>query len=254
MEEPSSAARSCTSATLWRSASIRSIDRRLGDRLRRDDLLARELRLEHPREVAAVVVLEVLRRPLSGEARDDLLGELRAPRRAPRSPPTASSISSFERTSSAKKSVSSASPPFCGADQAEVLLAPEHELADRGHARLLHRAQQQHVRPALRVGVRGREVVGAVEVDGVDVLEPDEAQDLDRLRALERDRLEIGLLDEHVLALRELPALDELVRLDVALVHRAPALLLDRRAALAMERAEGHVAAAGSRGRARRGC
>ena len=51
------------------------------------------------------------------------------------------------------------------------------------------------------------------------------------------------VLDDHELALRELPALDELVRLDVALVLRAPALLLDRRAALAVQRPERDVLA-----------
>src|SRR5256886_10006667 len=126
-------------------------------------------------------------------------------------------------------------------DQAEVLLAPEHELADRRHARLLHRAQEQDVRPPRRIGRCGREAIRAVEVDGVDVLELHETEDLDRLRALERDRLEVGLLDEHELALRDLPALDELVGLDVALVERAPTLLLDRRAALAVQGAEGDV-------------
>src|SRR5262249_39612826 len=109
------------------------------------------------------------------------------------------------------------------------------------HSRLLHGLQEKDVGAPLRVCVCGSEVVRAVEVDGVDVLEPDETEDLDRLRALQRDCLEVGLLDEDVLALRELPALYELVRLAVALVHRDPALLLDRRAALAMERAERDV-------------
>src|SRR5437764_2538392 len=57
----------------------------------------------------------------------------------------------------------------------------------------------------------------------------DEAEDVDRLRALQRHRLEVGLLDEHEFALRHLPALHELLRLDLALVERAPALLLDRK-------------------------
>src|SRR3712207_7819178 len=57
-----------------------------------------------------------------------------------------------------------------------------------------------------------RSVVRPVEVHGVDVGQRDEADDLDRLRALERDSLEVGLLDDHVLALRHLPALDELDR------------------------------------------
>ena len=127
------------------------------------------------------------------------------------------------------------------ADEAEVLLAPEHELPDRGDVRLLHGAQKQDVRPPLRVVVARREVVGAVEVDRVDVVERDEALDVDRLRAREGDGLEVGLLDEDELALRELPALDELVGLHVPLVERAPALLLDRCPALAVERPEGHV-------------
>src|SRR5207244_8396031 len=80
-----------------------------------------------------------------------------------------------------------------------------------------------------------------VEEDGIDVLEPDEAEDRDRLRARQRHGFEVGLLDEDVLTLRELPTLDELVGLDVALVHRAPALLLDRCAAFAMKRAKRDV-------------
>src|SRR5205085_10481379 len=62
---------------------------------------------------------------------------------------------------------------------------------------------------------------------------------------LERDRLGVGLLDDHELALRDPPALDERLGLDVALVERAPALVLDRRAALPMEGAEGDVGALG---------
>ena len=55
------------------------------------------------------------------------------------------------------------------------------------------------------------------------------------------ERLELGLLDEHELALRDLPALDDLVGGELAVVRRAPALLLDRRHALAVEQPEGHV-------------
>jgi predicted nucleotidyltransferase len=51
------------------------------------------------------------------------------------------------------------------------------------------------------------------------------------------------VVDDDVLAFGELPALDELVGLDVALVVRAEALLLDRRAALAVKRPEADVLA-----------
>src|SRR5579884_3199516 len=137
-------------------------------------------------------------------------------------------------------------------DQAEVLLAPEDERADRCHSRFLHRPQEQDVRPPLRLGAGGCQVVRAVEVDRVDVLQPHEAADLDRLRALAGDRLEVGVLDGHVLSFRELPASDELLGADLALVHGAPPLLLDRRAALAVQRAERDVLPLGGDGQSDR--
>ena len=89
---------------------------------------------------------------------------------------------------------------------------------------------------------RRREVVRAVEVDRIDLVERDEARDLDRARVVgELDRLEVGVLDDDELALRDLPALDDLVRPDLAIVRRAPALLPDRRPALAVELPERHV-------------
>src|SRR5206468_11166949 len=86
-------------------------------------------------------------------------------------------------------------------------------------------------------GADGRDAPGLAAAEG-----------LDRLRPPERERLDLRLLHDHVLALRDLPPLRELVRLDLALVMRAPALLLDRRAALAMERAEGDVVPLGRQG------
>ena len=65
------------------------------------------------------------------------------------------------------------------------------------------------------------------------------------------DRLEIGILDDHELALRDLVAADDLVLRHLAVVRRAPALLLDGRRALAVEEPEGDVGLAG--GRLRRG-
>ena len=79
-----------------------------------------------------------------------------------------------------------------------------------------------------------------------------EAADLDRARRVALlDRLEVGVLDDHELALCDLPAANELVRLDVALVHGAEALLLDRRRAFAVQHSERDVRLAG--GRFRRG-
>ena len=117
-----------------------------------------------------------------------------------------------------------------------------HETAQGGLAGVLHGAQQQHIGPPRSRLARRREVVGAVEIDGIDLGRVDEARDLDCLRVVDlHDRLEVGVLDEHELALRDLPALHDLVALDLTLVHRAPALLLDRRHALPVQLAERHV-------------
>ena len=56
-----------------------------------------------------------------------------------------------------------------------------------------------------------------------------------------RERLEVGVLDDEELALRHLEPADDLVLGDFAVVRGAPALLPDRRPALAMERAEADV-------------
>src|SRR2546427_216226 len=75
-------------------------------------------------------------------------------------------------------------------DQAQLLLAGEDERAERRDALLLHRLEQQHVRAPLRLGAGGHEEVGTVEVDRVDLLDMDEARDVDRARALRGARLE----------------------------------------------------------------
>ena len=140
-----------------------------------------------------------------------------------------------------------------GPDQAELLLAGLDEAAEGAHAPLLHRLEQEHVRPPRRRRARRDEEVGAVEEDRIDLVEPHEACDVDRARvALALDRLEIGVLDDHELALRDLPAADDLVRLDDTLVRRAEPLLLDRRAALPVEKPERDVGLPGGRLRGRR--
>ena len=72
-----------------------------------------------------------------------------------------------------------------------------YESTQRGLARLLHRAQEQNVRP-LRSRLTGRrQVVGAIEEHGVDFLGVDEARDLDRSRVVDLlDRLQVGVLDD----------------------------------------------------------
>ena len=63
---------------------------------------------------------------------------------------------------------------------------------------------------------------------------------------------ELVIIDRDELPFHDLPAADELVRADFDVVHRAPALLLDRCEALAVQHAELHVRLPGRRCRRRR--
>ena len=57
----------------------------------------------------------------------------------------------------------------------------------------------------------GDEVVRLLEVQRVDLVEVDELLDLDRVAPLRAQRLDLVVLDHHVLALRDLVAADDLV-------------------------------------------
>ena len=155
---------------------------------------------------------------------------------------TASSISAWELTSSARNIVSSASASPFGRIRQRCSAPWRTNRPSAAFPRLLHGAQQKHVRSLRRSLSRRREVVRSVEVDGIDFGRVHEARDLDRLRVVDlHDRLEIGLFDDDELALGHLPALDDLVAPDLAVVHLAPALLLDRSHALTVQLAERHV-------------
>src|SRR5262249_7691951 len=94
---------------------------------------------------------------------------------------------------------------------------------------------------------RRNEVVGAIEVDRVDLVGPDEAGDLDRAgRVALLERLELLVLDRDELALADLPAAHELVARDLDVVDGAPALLLDRGQTGAVQHPELHVRLPGS--------
>ena len=83
-----------------------------------------------------------------------------------------------------------------GPDRREVLLRAQHDAAEPDARGALERRQQQGVR--LGRGAVGRQVVGRLPVDRVDVVERDELLDLDAPRALRGDALELGGRDRHV--------------------------------------------------------
>ena len=240
-------------ATEARSASIRSItgvslDRLLGLR----QLAALGLRREQLAELGAVLAAQLGRVELALETADQLLGK-RKLLLAYRRPcdglvdlglalHVLGDVERLERERVALR-----------ADQAELLLPGEHERADADDAGVPHRREQQRVRAALGLGAGRDEVVRAVEEDGVDLVGADEARDLDRARGVAAlERLELVVLDRDELALHDLPAAHELVRPDLDVVDRAPALLLDRRQTLAMQHPELHVGLPSGRRRRRR--
>ena len=195
---------------------------RLGDRLGLGDLLACELRLEHRAQVAPVVALRTS--PGSKSAArlgDHLARELELRLLAPRSrpPPPRSPPSSRRPRRRRASRAASASP--CARIRQRFSLPQSDELADRRHAGLAaSRVRSSTYGRRCASAPAGREVVRPVELDRVDVLERRRSggsrSSCESSRAL--DRLEVGFLDEHELALRDLPALDELVRPDLAVV------------------------------------
>src|SRR5262249_12883206 len=87
------------------------------------------------------------------------------------------------------------------------------------------------------------EVVGVVVVDRVDLGELDEVLDLDRLRLLRRECLELAGLDHHVAVLRYLVALDDVLVWHLLAAGGVDALLRDAYAAVAVELVEADVLA-----------
>jgi hypothetical protein len=78
-------------------------------------------------------------------------------------------------TSSCTKSVSSASASPIGRIRQSFSFPASTKRPSAATSAVLHRLEQEHVRTALRLGPGRDEEVCAVEVDRVDLLEPDEA-------------------------------------------------------------------------------
>ena len=125
-----------------------------------------------------------------------------------------------------------------GPDRDEVLLLPDHHARDRDLVRLLHGAHQQAV--GLGGAGAGREVIGVVEVDRVDLVQVHELLDLDRARLLGVQCLELLGLDHHVLVRADLVALDDVVVGHFLAIRGADALLLDAHVVAVVELVEAH--------------
>src|SRR5581483_302107 len=125
------------------------------------------------------------------------------------------------------------------AQRRQMLLVADHDLRDRDPPRLLERTDEQHVR-LLRALVR-EQVVGLPKVDRVDLLERDEVADLDRVRQLDVEAVDVLVLERHELALRDLEAPDDVLGVDRLAVVPPDLLVADRRHVPLVQEMEAHL-------------
>ena len=119
----------------------------------------------------------------------------------------------------------------------EVLLAARRVLADGDAARVDEHLREQLV--GARAALVGAEVIDLVEIAPLDLLGLQEFRDVDRVRGRGLERFELLGLEQHVLILGELVALDDfLARHDFAAARRDQ-LLLDARSVLLVDLVEG---------------
>ena len=129
------------------------------------------------------------------------------------------------------------------ADEAEVLLVAERDLGDGDAVRGLQRLLQESER--LHAHALGLDVVALLVVDGVDGGDVHEPEDVDGMRSLEREVVEVLRFHHEVLVAGELEAADDLAVLGLHLTGGAPALLLEAGVAGVVELDEADVLALG---------
>ena len=193
-----------------------------------------------------VTVLELLRLELAGHLLDDVLGEIEH---------LLGQLGVGDLVEIAGRRVHLVGVVQAGGDDALVArlqhqdaLAPEQHDAREAHHFLGAHGIADDGERFLADAVGGREIVGRVEIQLVDLVARHEALDIDGVVAFELDRLDLVVLDLDELALGDLVALDLVVGLDrIAglLVHElAPHAI----AGLAIEGAEGNALGRGGRG------
>jgi hypothetical protein len=141
--------------------------------------------------------------------------------------------------------VSSTRTPSWARSRRQVLLAPDHDLGDPDLAGLVQRSDEQAIRllgPVLR-----QQVVSLAEVDRVDLVERDEVADVDRVRELDVEPVEIFVLDRDVPALLDLEPANDLVGRNRFAAVLADLLVADRRQVAAVEEVEAEFLGLGRR-------
>src|SRR2546427_308137 len=129
--------------------------------------------------------------------------------------------------------------PIERADRDELLLLPKDRAGERDLPRADERLAEQLER--LQADLFRTQVVVPFPEQGRNLGRIDEAGDLEGLRRLERDLLEVFVPQDHVLALRVLVAFHHLLRVDGHVVLRADVRPLERGHAGRVQRREGEV-------------
>ena len=135
-----------------------------------------------------------------------------------------------------------------GLDQDRVLALRQHNAADPGLAGFHHGLAQHAERLVRHLPVRA-EIICRVEIDRLDLVALDEADEIDRLRGLDLDFVELLLRDDDVSSLLELIAANELAARDLLLGFRIDGAGLDAIMRLGIEKMEVHAFAGRGRGR-----
>ena len=120
-----------------------------------------------------------------------------------------------------------------------MLLVADHDLGDPDLGGLVERAREQAVR--LLAALLRQQVVGLAVVDRVDLLEVDEVADVDRLRQLDVEPVEVLVLERHELALLDLETADDVLVIDVLAVVTAHLVVADRRQVALVEEVEAEL-------------
>src|SRR6266550_5439880 len=114
-----------------------------------------------------------------------------------------------------------------------MLLVADHHLGDPDLAGLLERLDEQAI--GLLGPLRRQEVVRLAEVDGVDLVEVYEIHDVDGMRELDVETVEVLVIKRHVTPLLDLEAADDVVGVYPLAVVTPDLLVGDRRQVLLVE-------------------
>ena len=229
-------------ALLERAHQIGSGRDRLGRLNGGCDLLPLLLALEDPQQMGSVLIAIARRVEVHGELLDHGDGPLDLLARRPGSVNLARHLvcrADFVVESHRGQREHA----FAAANAHQSLPRAQHEAPQRGFADVPHRLTQQRVGAGCAL-VAGHQQVGAIEIQGIDLLCWHESLDVDRPAPSRRCRRQVPVGEQDPTIVRELIAFRDLLPRHLLLLGGAYPARFDRRAVRGMKLAEVHVAVA----------